>query len=79
LLFENLRVGILKSRFEGADTVNKVAKYATSDYATRIAPLKDEQDGNRRGGSRDPFGFTWWIATNMVPMSRAELQKPLTK
>jgi PhnB protein len=52
---------------------------AVQEGATVIAPLKDEQDGDRRGGVRDPFGFTWWIATNMVPMSRAELQKYLTE
>jgi PhnB protein len=57
---------------------DEVMARAESAGAAVIAPLNIENDGDRRGGFRDPFGFTWWIATNIKPMSRAELQQHLS-
>ena len=38
--------------------------------ATSIAPPKDQPYGDRSGGVKDPFGNTWYIATNIgeVPL-----------
>jgi PhnB protein len=46
--------------------------------AAGAKPLRrpeDTDDGERRGGVEDPFGFTWWMSTQRVKMSRAELQR----
>lgn len=32
------------------------------------------EEGDRRGGIEDPFGFTWWIATHEGNVSREEMQ-----
>ena len=47
---------------------------AVAAGAKLIMPARDSDDGERRGGVEDPFGFTWWIATQKVAASRAELQ-----
>lgn len=33
------------------------------------------EEGDRRGGVEDPFGFTWWIATHEGGVSREEMQR----
>lgn len=44
--------------------------------AALVAPVKlNEDDGEKRGGVRDPFGFTWWLATRVQDISRAEMQR----
>lgn len=30
--------------------------------ATAVAEMEDKDDGDRRGGVRDPSGTTWWLA-----------------
>lgn len=33
------------------------------------------EEGDRRGGVEDPFGFTWWIATQVREVPREEMQR----
>ena len=33
------------------------------------------EEGDRRSGVEDPFGFTWWIATQVRDVSREEMQR----
>jgi PhnB protein len=57
------------------ENVDAFAERAVAAGATLHAPIKDEADGDRRGGLRDPFGFTWWIGTQKRVISRAEMQR----
>lgn len=43
--------------------------------AEEVEAVKDQPEGDRRGGVRDPFGYTWWLATQTEDISRAEMQK----
>jgi len=43
--------------------------------AVLLDPAQDTDDGERRGTIRDPFGCTWWIATQRVARTRPELQR----
>jgi PhnB protein len=48
---------------------------AISAGAKLVAAAEDKPDGDRRGGVDDPFGFTWWMATQLKPLTREEIQK----
>lgn len=43
--------------------------------AEEVEAVKDQAEGDHRGGARDPFGFTWWLATQTEDISRAALQR----
>jgi PhnB protein len=55
--------------------VDTFAERALTAGATLIDPIEDKWEGDRRGGLQDPFGFTWWIATQTRVMSRADMQR----
>ena len=33
--------------------------------AEEIEPMADKDDGDRRGGVRDPSGTTWWLSRQL--------------
>lgn len=43
--------------------------------AELIEAIAMQNEGDRRGGVRDPFGITWWIASNVRSKSRAQMQR----
>lgn len=45
--------------------------------ATQVQPVAMRDEGDERGGVRDMFGVTWWIATQAVVKSRADMQQEL--
>jgi PhnB protein len=46
---------------------------AIEEGATEVMPVEVHDDGDRRGGVRDPFGIIWWIATPTDPNARERL------
>jgi PhnB protein len=57
------------------EDIDAFTHQAVEAGATLIMQPEDKDDGERRGGIQDPFGFTWWIATQIKAISREELQK----
>lgn len=51
-----------------------VFQRALQNGAEVVMPLEDHDDGDRRGGVRDPFGLIWWIAATLDPDARERLQ-----
>lgn len=45
------------------EDVDEVFERAVQAGGFVIQDLEDKQDGDRRGGVRDPSGTTWWLAT----------------
>ncbi len=71
---EQLRSPI--SMFLYVEDVDAFANRAVAAGATWAEPLKfHDDDGDRRGGLADPYGFTWWIASHVKATSRAEMQQ----
>jgi PhnB protein len=54
---------------------DSVFQRALQNGAEVIMPMEDHDDGDRRGGVRDPFGFIWWIATTIDPDGRERLSR----
>lgn len=44
------------------EDVDSLFQQAVAAGAQVLKPLKDNDDGDRRGGLTDPFGHVWWIA-----------------
>jgi PhnB protein len=44
-------------------------------YVEDVDALENADDGDRRCGVEDPFGVTWWLASQVKNISRQELQK----
>jgi PhnB protein len=63
------------SLFLYVEDADAMAKQAVEAGAKMTWPMEDADDGDRRCGIEDPFGVTWWIATQVKRISRAELQK----
>ena len=63
------------SLFLYVEDVDAVAKQAVDAGAKMTWPMEDAEDGDRRCGLEDPFGVTWWIASQVKVMSRQEMQK----
>ena len=63
------------SLFLYVEDVDALAAQAVAAGATMTWPMEDGPDGDRRCGVEDPFGVTWWIASQTRPISRPELQK----
>jgi PhnB protein len=57
------------------EDVDRWINRAVSAGAKLVAQPEDKADGDRRGGVDDPFGFTWWMATQLRPISREEMQR----
>jgi PhnB protein len=52
-----------------------VIDQAVKAGAKLVDAAKDTDDGERRGGVEDPFGFMWWISTQRIVNSRPEIQR----
>ncbi len=50
-----------------------VFERALQNGAEVVMELEDHDDGDRRGGVRDPFGFIWWIAATIDPDARKQM------
>lgn len=58
------------------DDVDTFIERAVATSAKMImAPQDLPNDGDRRGGIKDPFGFTWFVATQIKPITREQLQQ----
>jgi PhnB protein len=58
------------------EDVDNVFQQALAAGAKELMPIKDvPNEAERRGGLEDPFGYIWWVATQIEDISRAELQK----
>lgn len=63
------------SIFLYVEDVDAVAAQAVAAGATMTWPMENADDGDRRCGVEDPFGVTWWIATQVKVISRPDMQK----
>src|SRR6185369_10739887 len=54
--------------------VDEFAAHAVAEGATLIRPVADQFYGDRAGQLKDPFGYTWAIATHKKEVSVAEMQ-----
>jgi PhnB protein len=52
-----------------------VFERALQNGAEVVMELEDYEDGDRRGGVRDPFGFIWWIASTIDPDARERMME----
>lgn len=57
------------------EDVDRFVERALHAGATLIAPVADNADGDRRGGIQDPFGFIWFVATQIKQATRAQMQQ----
>ena len=55
--------------------VDQFAKQAVEAGANLIRPVEDQFYGDRTGHLKDPFGYTWIVATHKQEVPVAELQK----
>lgn len=56
------------------EDVDDLFDRAIAAGAEEVEAVKDQPEGDRRGGVRDPFGYTWWLATQTEDISRAAMQ-----
>ncbi len=54
---------------------DRVHRQALEAGAVSLREPTDMPYGARMGGVRDPFGYSWWIATHIKDMSREELEQ----
>jgi len=59
------------------EDVDAVARHAVDLGATLVRPIEDQFYGDRAGQIRDPFGYTWILATHKRDVSVEEMQKHL--
>lgn len=58
------------------EDVDSFVERAVTAGAKLIAPVEDQiSEGDRRGGIEDPFGFVWFVATQIQPVTRDQLQQ----
>lgn len=57
------------------EDVDDVVKQVVAAGAKLIAPVEDKDDGDRRGGIEDPFGITWFVATQIKRATRTQMQQ----
>lgn len=55
--------------------VDQFAERAISEGASLSRPIEDHSYGDRAGQIRDPFGYTWIVATHQQDVPVAEMQK----
>ena len=53
---------------------DQFAEHAVAEGATLVRPVADQFYGDRTGQLKDPFGYSWVIATHQKDMSVADLQ-----
>lgn len=56
------------------EDVDSLFEQAIAAGAQVLEPLKDHDDGDRRGGLTDPFGHVWWMASRINGDQEAELR-----
>ena len=59
------------------EDVDAVTRHAVDLGATLVRPVEDQFYGDRAGQIRDPFGYTWIIATHKRDVSVEEMQRHL--
>ncbi len=58
------------------EDVDVFIEQAVTAGAKLIAPVEDKPgDGDRRGGVQDPFGITWFVATQIKAATREQMQQ----
>ncbi len=55
--------------------VDQFAKRAVSEGASLSRPIEDQSYGDRSGQLKDPFGYTWIVATKKQDVSVVDMQK----
>ena len=55
--------------------VDQFAERAIAEGASLSRPIEDQSYGDRAGQLKDPFGYTWMVATHKEDVSVAEMQK----
>jgi PhnB protein len=50
-------------------------KQAVAAGATEVMPVTDQFWGDRAGSLKDPFGYSWMIATHMKDLSKEQVRK----
>lgn len=61
------------------EDVDALIKRAVGAGATLVMPVKNQFYGDRSGSVKDPFGFTWHIATHVEDVPMEELKKRAAK
>lgn len=56
------------------ESCDAVYRQALNSGAESLREPADQSSGDRMGGVRDPFGYSWWIATHVRDISQAELE-----
>ena len=62
------------SIFLYVEDVDALFDRAIAAGAEEVEPVRDQPEGDRRGGVKDPFGYVWWLATQTEDISRAQMQ-----
>jgi PhnB protein len=57
------------------DDADAVMREALAAGATELRPVKNQFHGDRSGMVLDPFGFSWFIATQVEDVSPGEMQR----
>lgn len=57
------------------EDVDAAVKRAVDAGAKLVRPVADQFYGDRGGAIEDPFGHSWWIATQKEALSAEEMQK----
>jgi PhnB protein len=57
------------------EDVDSVFKQAVSAGAEVERPVANQFYGDRTGGVKDPFGFSWYIATHVEDVSPEEMER----
>ena len=57
------------------DNVDETFKRAVDAGAQVERPIANQFYGDRTGGVKDPFGFSWYIATHIEDVSPEEMQR----
>lgn len=55
--------------------VDQFAEHAIAEGATLSRPIEDHSYGDRAGQLKDPFGYTWMVATHKQDVAVADMQK----
>jgi PhnB protein len=64
------------SMFLYVEDVQAFAERAVAAGATWVLPLKKhDHEGDLRGGIKDPFSVTWWVASHVDDLSREQIQQ----
>ena len=59
--------------------VDQFAEHAIAEGASLSRPIEDHSYGDRSGQLKDPFGYTWIVATKQKDVAVADMQKDFDK